>query len=1210
MSALNWKASQQQKQEQQSAPQSNIGTITNLMATDASQVGELGASIHEIYPTLPIQLIGSICLLYNLLGWSAIVSIVVMVALIPLNVIFASIFTKAYKRIMDAADDRIKLTTEVLENIKVLKYLAWDRKFCAQVDEKRRVEVATLRYRFLALMVALSVWRMLPLCTVVVSFLLYTTVQDRPLVPSVAFTALSLFGLLRVPLERFADLTSQIQQSRTSIERVDAFLQEAETGKYEQLRNSVTMRQATPFIGFRRATSQWTDPSRSARPSFRLTDLEISFQTGITLIVGPTGSGKTSMLMALLGEMHQVQGSVHLPGGYAREHLKTNPETGLTESVAYCAQEAWLLNDSIKQNIVFGSGWDEHRYHAVLLHSALMTDLAILPEGEQTLVGEKGMMLSGGQKQRISLARAMYSNSRYVLLDDCLSAVDSHTADHILQSLCDSIMSNRTIVMVTNNESLCIPRSNQVVMMAEGRVAAQGPPTELADRGLIEYAAPSSPSSSSAAGEERPGSVGSSAASSTTPDTTGPNEATFFETGENDGANVQTEKQASGALSWRVVRLYLTSMGPWYFIMLIPFAYAIDNIAQILVTNRVRVWSNSYAGGLLASGLYVRASALSVVQHFVTQPLPLLVDISGTAYQATDTNTRHDVHDLWYAGIYVVFAAGFVAVGFATTWCMFTGSLNASRRLHSKLLRSILGAKLKFIDSTSIGQIMNRFSRDFQVIDQLVINALVTMSLRSLSIVSIIVLISLITPIFLVPAAFLCIAYGLVALLSLRTSRNLKRLEAVQRSPIHQQFGETLRGVVTIRAYGDEARFIRDNEARVNAHTRPFLALWACTRWLVFRFDLAGALVACSAGAFIIRRVQNVDPGAAGLSLTYALSFNEVVRLFVRSYAEFEQYMNHVERIGEFIEIEQEAWSEDKRCPPSWPSKGEVRFQDYSTRYRDDLDFVLSDLNLTFCGGEKIGIVGRTGAGKSSIALAIIRGLEADRGKILFDDVDISSVGIRDLRESVTIVPQDPTVFAGTLRSNLDPFELYTDKELLTVLDRVQLLDSQVDFIAHDGTKLSSEAVQHRNPPLSGTYTTDPSIEKGTQLLYSTASHLSLGQRQLVCLARALLKDSRLLIMDEATASIDNNTDSKLQRVLRELENTTIITIAHRLHRVVDYDKVLVLDRGRVVEFDSPWRLLAKENGVFRGMCEKTGRLEGLMAVAEVAEGRRTLVQL
>jgi len=485
LSALNLETSQRQKQERQSAPQSSTGTITNLMATDANQVGELGASIHEMFPTVPIQLIGSICLLYYLLGWSAIVSIVVMIALIPLNVIFASIFTKVYKRIMDAADDRIKLTSEVLENIKVLKYLAWDRKFCAQVDEKRRVEVAALRYRFLAFMVAFSVWRVLPLCTVVLSFLLYTTVEGRPLVPSVAFTALSLFGLLRVPLERLADLTSQIQQSRTSIERVDAFLQETETGKSEQLRNSVSTRQATPFIGFKQATFQWTDPSRSARPSFRLTDLAISFQTGITLIIGPTGSGKTSMLMALLGEMHQGRGSVHLPGGYAREHLNPNPETNLTESVAYCAQEAWLLNDTIRQNIVFGSSWDEHRYYAVLLCSALLADLAILPGGDQTLVGEKGMVLSGGQKQRISLARAMYSNSRYVLLDDCLSAVDSHTADHILQSLCESIMSTRTIIMVTNNESLCIPWSNQVVMMAEGRVTAQGSPSELADRGLI-----------------------------------------------------------------------------------------------------------------------------------------------------------------------------------------------------------------------------------------------------------------------------------------------------------------------------------------------------------------------------------------------------------------------------------------------------------------------------------------------------------------------------------------------------------------------------------------------------------------------------------------------------------------------------------------------------------------------------------------------------
>jgi ABC-type protease/lipase transport system fused ATPase/permease subunit len=256
------------------------------------------------------------------------------------------------------------------------------------------------------------------------------------------------------------------------------------------------------------------------------------------------------MLMALLGEMYQVQGSVHLPGGYARVHLKPDPETKLTESVVYCAQETWLLNDTIKQNIVFGSGWDEHRYYAVLLYSALMADLTILPAGDQTLVGEKGTMLSGGQKQRISLARAMYSNSRYVLLDDCLSAVDSQTADHILQSLCESIMSNRTIIVVTNNESLCIPRSNQVVMIAEGRVTAQGSSSQLADRGLIEHTPQSPSSSSSTEGEEQPGSVGSSAVLSTSQNTARDSTDTFSETGDNDGVNARMEKRARGAVSW------------------------------------------------------------------------------------------------------------------------------------------------------------------------------------------------------------------------------------------------------------------------------------------------------------------------------------------------------------------------------------------------------------------------------------------------------------------------------------------------------------------------------------------------------------------------------------------------------------------------------------------------------------------------------------
>jgi ABC-type multidrug transport system fused ATPase/permease subunit len=444
---------------------------------------------------------------------------------------------------------------------------------------------------------------------------------------------------------------------------------------------------------------------------------------------------------------------------------------------------------------------------------------------------------------------------------------------------------------------------------------------------------------------------------------------------------------------------------------------------------------------------------------------------------------------------------------------------------------------------------------------------------------------------------------------------------------LFQQFGETLTGITTIRAYGDERRFIRDNMQRVNTHNRPFIFLWATNRWLSFRIDVIGDLVAFFSGMFVILSLGTIDSGSAGLALAYAIAFTENVLWLVRLYAMYEQNMNSVERIKEYLDVEQEAEAviEKTRPAANWPSQGSVEFIGYTTRYRADLDPVLRSISFKISPGEKVGIVGRTGAGKSSLALALFRGLEAEEGKILIDGVDIGLIGLQDLRESITIVPQDPTLFTGTIRSNLDPFNLFTDEDIFTALRRVQLIG------APGSTTRPSTPINPSRPatpampllprpatlapplPESPTGTSTPTNKNIFLNLSSpvteSGNNLSQGQRQLLCLARALLKNPRVLMMDEATASIDYNTDNKIQETIRELKST-IITIAHRLQTIVDYDKVLVLDKGEVVEYGHPHELLKKEGdlAVFKGMCEMSGDFEILQKAAKKAYEAKRLV--
>lgn len=1217
-----------QTELEEAAVQANVGTIINLMAIDSFKVSEVGAYLHFLWAGVPTQIIMAVSLLYKIMGFSSFAGIALMVMILPVNLFIARQFNKVQNQILKGTDARIHATNEVLQNIRIIKYFAWEQRFQDVVNEKRKAELRSLRKRYILWSTAATVWYGTPILITFLSFFLYTVVEKKDLTPSVAFPALSMFTLLRVPLDQLADMVAHVQESKVSLDRVDKYLNEEDTGKYDQLHESSTS-DGTSRIALEKATLTWgtikSTPQESSTAdgadAFRLIDVDVDFPIGrLSIIAGPTGAGKTSLLMALLGEMRLVEGRVHLPGGMSnRADLPVNPETGLIESVAYCAQEAWLVNDTVKENIVFASPYDEKRYRAVLKACALERDLEILDAGDKTLVGEKGISLSGGQKQRISLARAVYSSARHLLLDDCLSAVDSHTAKHIFrQAFTGPLMMNRSCILVTHNVALTVPQADHVVVLENGKVAAQGRPDDVAATGAL--------------GEEffksRPGSRASSRGISRAPSVRGADAEEATETAHGQAGGPSNKKQedeksrmkeskATGSIKWSTVMMYLSSMGSWYYWIVAILIFCAQQLGSVSTNIWIRQWANSYHTssvhaqsdtGHYAAAAYLKPPTFTVGSVSKISSFGLLQPISRSSVGTAD----NEVNVGYYLGVYALLGVIYIVVSLCREAVLFWGSLHASWKIHERLLKAVMHAKFRFFDSTPLGQLMNRFSKDVESVDQEVAPVAIGMLHSLASVIMIVILISVITPGFLIAGVFITIVYTALGAIYLNSSRDLKRLESVQRSPLYQQFGETLNGIVTIRAYGDGPRFIVDNHRRINAYNRPHIYLWASNRWLALRVDWTGALVSFFSATFVLISVGKIDAGAAGLSLTYAVTFTENVLWLVRLYSEVQQNMNSVERVREYLEVDQEAAAviPESRPEAGWPSQGTVEFKGYTTRYRPDLDAVLKDVSFSVQPGEKVGIVGRTGAGKSSLALALFRGLEAEKGQILIDGVDIGSIGLRDLRESITIVPQDPTLFTGTIRSNLDPFGLFSDEEIFTALRRVHLIGSSTSGSATPATTSTLTAIEANGMNGSTVSIADNKniFHHLDSIVSESGSNLSQGQRQLLCLARALLKKPRVLMMDEATASIDYATDAKIQETLRELRDNTIITIAHRLQTIIDYDKVLVLDHGRVIEFDHPWTLISREEGLFRSMCENSGNMEVLLDGAKRAWASKRLV--
>lgn len=1197
----------------------STGAILNLMSSDVFRIAEIMCYLQDLVCKVPISLALCIVILFMLLGRSAWVSLASMLLFGVLQYRCAQEMLRLQKKITSASDSRVHQTSEVTENIRIIKLFAWEHRYLDKIDRKRDLELKYTARRYIIYNLAWTCFTAAPVITSALTFWYYTVIEKNPLPPSVAFPALSIFSVLQEPLDTLADLINYAQAAKVSVARIEEYLSEPDTAKYEQIGRSA--HNVLPsLVGFDRATFSW---GGAQGEDFQLFDLDIKFPIGLNVVFGPTGSGKSSLLLALLGEMVLKQGSVYLPSKEQHE-IAIDSNTELADCVAYCAQQPWLMNATVKDNILFANDFNEERYAQVIAACALTRDIEIWKDGDDTPIGEKGVSISGGQKQRVSLARAMYSNARYLLLDDVLSAVDAHTAKWIFEhAIRGPLMNNRTCILVTHNTALTLPFATFSVCLKNGRVAASGSAKEVVQ--IAELSAeetdsrpvtqPASKAPSIKAAEV----VDGPTAELDEPAADEASKAVVAEdkSRASDAARVDKNKlidetgqikenKAEGRVDFAVIMTYLKAMGGWKYWILCALAVP-THYALLTSTNLwIRVWANSYLNrqeSSLPRVLEAVASINSTAYDSFTQAIMLphhasraMLAISA-ATSPSQPSYDENINDAFYIGIYAVLGISMALMAAFEVQLLFFGSVAASKKLHRQFIEAFTFATMRFYDITPKGRTDNRVSKDVMELDSNVASVLHGTLLCLVALLTTIGVIAYLIPSFLAAAALLLIVYVLVAGYFIGCARDLKRLNSVALSPIFQLFGETLAGVVTIRAYGHQQRFARKNQTQFDSYTRPFIWNWAANRWLAFRADLLSTFVMLSTAAFAILSVGKIDAGAAGLALTYSLTFEGILTWLMRDFAMAEQNMNAVERIHEYAIIEREAPTviPDNRSPADWPVEGRVEFVDYSTRYAPEFDLALKNLSFKIPAGAKVGVIGRTGAGKSSLALSVLRALEASSGKIVIDGIDVSKLGLHDLREGVLMVPQDPTLFTGTLRSNLDPFNAYTDEEVLDCLRKVHLIGTD---IAHAVANTNEAREENQNV-----------FYNLNHMVAESGQNFSQGQRQLLCLARALLKSPKVLLMDEATASIDYATDAKIQATLRGFKHT-FITIAHRLKTIVDYDIILVLDRGSMQEFGSPWELLNNEDSTFRSMCEATGELDALMVEAKKAADAKQLVDV
>ncbi|KAF8942793.1 hypothetical protein BGZ47_006115 [Haplosporangium gracile] len=1173
---------------------STLGSITSHMSVDADYWLEAGIHL-TTWVAVPLEIFLGLLLLHRLLGWSAWVGFLTMLTISPLQIWRARIFGKLQRKKNSFIDERLRLTTEVLSAIKIVKLYAWEDAFLKRILDVRNMELSALRHIGVLYAVMSIVFNSLTLIITLVTLSVYATwggsgFTPGILTPQIVFVSMALFALLKVPIASLIETATATVTLTVGTSRIQAFLLQEESDPNSVIREDVSGNSTVGLsVVIEAATFSWTKElsenqddadethsllqglqhgvsTESQRPT--LQHINLSIKSGsLVAIVGRVGQGKSSLLSALIGEMYKLHGCARTVG-----------------RITYIPQQSWILNATLRDNILFGLEYDRERYEQVIAASGLGPDLVIFPAGDQTEIGERGIKLSGGQKQRVSLARAAYSDADIYLLDDPLSAVDAHVDQHLWSELIgpQGLLRNKTRLLVTHGIHH-LQEVDQIILLKDGRIVETGHFEDLMAAGqtfcqlISEYAITH---------RYQDGSETSSGAESENEETQSQVTVEVGTSSDTAATVAATSKQGDA----------------------IGAADANKNVKKDKKASIIQA-ENILDGGLTASIFlgYLRAITYKYAMLIILFHVLMQVCYVGTSLwlkywiernENTDQDSRPSLSFflLVFSGLTLVY----VLIGIALFWVAFgVARIRASEYLHRIFMSRTMRLPSAFFDTTPLGRIINRVSSDFASIDDRIPWKLFEAIGHAVSLIASLTVVAFTIPLFLVASPFIALIYYYVQKYYLRASRAVKRICHATQSPIYQHFQETLAGVSTIRAMDLQDRFITANAKRSDLYSNSFIAMVYCIRWMEILVQMVNVVITLLACLWFVLLPQgSVNAATAGLALSFAISNSQSLIWFARTYSDLYVHMIAMERVQEYTELKTEApllTAPDSEAGHAlehqWPQVGKVEFVEYSTRYREGLDLVLKGISFTAEGGQKIGIVGRTGAGKSSLTLALFRMIEAansewtratssnsnqepqdrnnngevqmDGGRIVIDNIDISTLGLADLRKNLSIIPQEPVLFAGTVRENIDPFNELEDAVLWEALERSYLHSV---ITALPGGLLFQVAQNGEN--------------------------FSVGQRSLICLARALLRKTKILVLDEATSAVDIETDELIQKTIRtEFKERTIFTIAHRIKTVMDLDKILVLDHGRVVEYDAPKVLLQNESSLFYKLAKQAGEV-------------------
>ncbi|KAF8154551.1 multidrug resistance-associated ABC transporter [Crassisporium funariophilum] len=1141
-----------------------VGQITTMISTDATQLDMFSAFAHHLWAS-PIQIVIGVGLLIGNLGYSALVGLGVLIIGLPIQFLLIVIMFNQRKKGVKITDRRVRLTTEVLHGIRLIKLYGWEGFYTRQISHLREGEIKTIRKSAFAASLLIAMFTFVPILAGVLSFITYA-LTGHDLNVAIIFSSLQLFTIIRIPLIIFPFVLKSLADALVSFERITKFLTADELpepyrieqasslavhvdGDFEwettfnekgeiKKTNDSTKGEASPSKKELENTSEkktvdkqqskwWksspkqqadkdalplttddttdTDNGGNKQPSikpeeppFGLKNLQLDIVKGsFVAIVGRVGCGKSSILQALIGEMRRTKGEVVFGG-----------------SVAYVPQVPWIRNATLRENILFGQKDDDEKFHNVIQACSLQHDLTVLPQGENTAIGEKGINLSGGQKARVSLARAAYSQSDIVLLDDPLSAVDAYVGKSILEDcILAGPLASRTRILVTHALHV-LDKTDYIYVMDNGAILEQGTYSELLSDSIMfsrlieEYgSADSAGQSSQHSGECEPD-----------------KQEGQIKKSLDDVKDVlmQLEERNVGAVSWDIYKKYLRFAGGLTWVPLVLLLLMLTEGSNVATTLVLGFWTGSTING------FTQGNYMAV-----------------------------------YAGLGVALAVS----TFALTYAFVVIGLIASLNLYKAALSGVLSSPTSFFDTTPMGRILSRLSKDQDTIDGELPLTLMQFLSTFTSVLGTIALVFYTFPYLGIIFLPMSILYYIVSIYYRRSSVETKRLDSLLRSILYGSYSETLTGLATIRAYREQRRCVKDAEQGLDMQNRAYYMTIAMQRWLAVRLDFFSNVLVLGIALFAAGFRSTISPSKIGVVLTYTLGVTQVFSEMISMFATCEQNMNAVERVLHYSELPPEGGngSSSTEPPASWPANGMIKFSNVKLAYREGLPSVLKGIDFLVNPGEKIGIVGRTGAGKSSLIQALLRMVELQDGKIEIDGLDIATMGLNVLRTRLALVPQDTTLFLGTMRDNLDPQRLRTDAELISVLQRAWLL------------------------PKSGPV--DPAVEAKFSLdsmIGDEGVNYSAGEKQLLALCRALVKNSRIIILDEATSNVDVETDSKVQRTIQtEFASSTLLCIAHRLNTIAHCDRVIVMDGGKVAEFDSVMTLFDRRDSIFRSLCDE-----------------------